>query len=56
MAIYEFEGKKPQLGEGCYIHSSASVIGDVMIGKNCFVGPGAVLRGDFGGIRIGDGT
>ncbi|MCX5865888.1 MAG: gamma carbonic anhydrase family protein [Proteobacteria bacterium] len=56
MAIYEFEGKKPRLEEGVYIHPSASVIGDVIIGKNCFVGPGAVLRGDFGGIRIGDGT
>lgn len=56
MAIYELEGKKPEIGEGAYVHPSACVIGDVVIGKNCFVAPGAVLRGDFGAIRIGEGT
>lgn len=56
MAIYEFEGKHPEIGEGAFIHPTASIIGDVVIGTHCFIGPGAVLRGDFGSIRIGDGT
>ena len=56
MAIYEFEGRKPQLGQGTYVHPSADVIGDVTIGKNCWIGPGARIRGDYGTIVIGDGT
>ena len=54
--IYEFEGKVPEIGEGTYVHESAVVIGDVKIGKRCFIAPGAVLRGDYGTIIIGDGT
>ncbi len=54
--IYEFEGKKPVIGEGSYVAESAAVIGDVIIGKRCFIAPGAVIRGDYGSIRIGDGS
>ncbi len=54
--IYEFEGKVPEIGEGTYVHESAVVIGDVKIGKRCFIAPGSVIRGDYGTIIIGDGT
>ena len=56
MAVYEFEGKKPKLGVGCFIMESASVIGNVELGPNCYVGPGASIRGDYGKIIIGEGT
>jgi carbonic anhydrase/acetyltransferase-like protein (isoleucine patch superfamily) len=56
MAIYEFEGKKPIIGNDSYISDSAEVIGDVVVGDGCYVGPGAKVRGDYGGIRVGDGS
>ena len=56
MAIYEFEGRRPRLGLGAYVHPSADVIGDVSVGDGCWIGPGARLRGDYGSIRIGNGT
>ena len=56
MPFYEFEGKMPQLDESCFIHPDAILIGDVTIGKKCFIGAGAVLRGDYGRIVIGDGS
>ena len=56
MALYEFEGKVPQIGEGTYVHPSAELIGDVTIGTGCLIAAGAVLRGDFGKIMIGSGS
>lgn len=56
MAIYEFEGKRPQVGKLCFIHPQAAVIGDVELGDKCFVGAGAVIRGDYGKIVIGAGS
>jgi carbonic anhydrase/acetyltransferase-like protein (isoleucine patch superfamily) len=56
MTIYEFENKKPKIGEGTFVFKSADIIGDVIIGKNCYIGPGARIRGDYGSIRIGDNT
>ena len=56
MPIYEIENKRPIIGEGTWIAPSADIVGDVTIGKNCFVGYGAVVRGDFGKIIIGDET
>jgi len=56
MSIYEFENKKPIIGKGTFIFESADVIGDVVIGKNCYIGPGARIRGDYGSIKIGDNT
>lgn len=55
MAFYEFEGKRPSVGAGSFVHPEAVVIGDVVIGEGCYVAPGAVLRGDWGSIRIGRG-
>ena len=56
MSIYEFEKKKPRIGKGTFIFPSADVIGDVTIGENCYIGPGARIRGDYGSIRIGNDT
>ena len=54
MAIYEFEGNRPMIGEGCFIHPEAIIIGNVTMGKNCYVGAGACIRGDWGKIIIGE--
>jgi carbonic anhydrase/acetyltransferase-like protein (isoleucine patch superfamily) len=56
MAIYEFEGKAPRIGDGTFIHPEAVLIGAVTIGRGCFIGAGAVLRADFGEIFVGDGS
>ena len=56
MSIYEFENKKPSIGKDTFIFKSADIIGDVIIGKNCYIGPGARIRGDYGSIRIGNDT
>lgn len=56
MPIYEFNGRIPSIGEGSWIAMSACIIGDVIVGKRCWIGPNAVIRGDFGRIVIGDET
>lgn len=56
MPIYEFEGKKPSIGKSSYVHELAAVIGNVIAGNDCFFGAGAVARGDYGRIEIGDRT
>jgi len=53
MTIATFEGKRPQIGAGTYLHPSADVFGDVTIGEACWIGPGARIRGDYGTIVIG---
>lgn len=53
--IYEFEGFRPVIHESAFIHQTASVIGNVHIGKDVYVGPGAAIRGDWGEIIIEDG-
>jgi len=53
---YRFDGKQPVVGKDTYVSDLATVIGDVVIGKNCYIGHGAILRGDYGRIEIGDGT
>jgi len=53
--IYEFNGIKPVIHESAFIHPLASVIGNVNIGRDVYVGPGAVIRGDWGEIIIKDG-
>jgi len=54
--LYAFDGRKPEIGRDVYISDQAVVIGDVKIGDGCYVGPGAILRGDYGTIEIGSGT
>jgi len=54
--LYKFDGKRPTVGKDTYISETATVIGDVIIGNNCYIGHGAILRGDYGRIEIGNGT
>ena len=54
--LFEFNGKKPKTGKGTFVSDTATVIGDVKIGDNCYIGHNAVLRGDYGSIEIGDNT
>ncbi len=53
--IYQFKDKIPVVHPSSFIHPQASVTGDVIIGKDVYVGPGAALRGDWGQIIIEDG-
>ena len=53
--VYAFKGMVPVIDPSSYVHPQATVIGHVTIGKNCYVGPGAVLRGDWGRILLEDG-
>lgn len=53
--IYEFNGYKPVIHESAYIHPQAAVTGNVIIGKDVYIGPGAAIRGDWGKIVIKDG-
>jgi carbonic anhydrase/acetyltransferase-like protein (isoleucine patch superfamily) len=54
--IQPYSGKKPRFGAGCRIHESAVIIGDVELGEEVSVWPGAVLRADYGPIKIGRGS
>lgn len=53
--IYEFKGYKPVIHESAFIHPQAAVTGNVIIGKDVYIGPGAAIRGDWGKIVIEDG-
>lgn len=53
--IYEFNGIKPVIHKSAFIHPQATVTGNVIIGKNVYIGPGAALRGDWGQIVIKNG-
>jgi len=53
--IFEFNGYKPVVHESSFVHPNATVTGNVIIGKNVYIGPGAALRGDWGQIIISDG-
>jgi len=54
--LYSFDGKQPEIGNDTYVSEQALIIGDVKIGDNCYIGHGAILRGDYGSIEIGFGT
>lgn len=53
--IYEFNGYIPVVHESSFVHPQACVTGNVTIGKNVYIGPGAAIRGDWGEIIIKDG-
>lgn len=53
--IYEFDGYKPVVHESAYIHPQAAVTGNVIVGKNVYIAPGAAIRGDWGKVVIKDG-
>lgn len=53
--FYEFKGFIPVVHESSFVHPQAIVTGNVIIGRDVYVGPGAALRGDWGSIEIEDG-
>jgi phenylacetic acid degradation protein len=53
--VFAFEGFIPVVHESAFIHPNATVTGNVVIGKDVYVGPGAAIRGDWGGVVIEDG-
>lgn len=55
MSVYSFNGFIPVVDPSSFIHPKASVTGNVLIGKNVYIGPGAAVRGDWGMIVIEDG-
>jgi phenylacetic acid degradation protein len=55
MAIYSFDSFTPVIHESSFVHPQAAVTGNVIIGRDVYVGPGAAIRGDWGGIVIEDG-
>ncbi len=54
--IRSFNGKTPQIAKSAFVSEAAYVVGDVEIGENSGVWPGAVIRGDFASIKIGSNT
>ena len=54
--VYEFNGIKPVVDVSSFVHPQAAVTGNVIIGKNVYIGPGCALRGDWGKIIISDGS
>lgn len=53
--IYSFKGFIPVVHPSAFVHPQAAVTGNVIIGKDVYIGPGAALRGDWGGIVVEDG-
>ena len=53
--IYEFKGFRPVVHESAFVHPQAAVSGNVIIGEDVYIGPGAAIRGDWGGIIIENG-
>lgn len=53
--LYEFNGYRPVVHASAFVHPQAAVTGNVVIGRDVYIGPGAALRGDWGEIVIKDG-
>jgi len=56
MPVYSLEGITPVVHPDAYVHETAVLIGDVIIGADCYIGPNASLRGDFGRIIVEEGA
>jgi len=56
MPFYAIDGITPVVDASSFVHPTATIIGDVIIGPECYVGPGAVLRGDFGRLILKTGV
>ena len=54
--IYSFKGYIPVVHESSFVHPLAAITGNVIIGKDCYIGPGAAIRGDWGEIILEDGV
>jgi phenylacetic acid degradation protein len=56
LQVYSIDGITPVVAESAYVHPSAVLIGDVIVGPGCYVGPHASLRGDMGRIVMKEGS
>jgi phenylacetic acid degradation protein len=56
MSVYSLDGVIPVVDPSSFIHPQAVLIGDVIVGPRCYIGPGASLRGDLGRIVVGAGS
>ena len=56
MPCYSIEGVVPVIDPTAYVHPTAVLIGDVIVGPDCYVGPNACLRGDFGRVVLKAGA
>lgn len=56
MQVYSIDGVTPVVDPTAYVHPSAILIGDVIVGPHCYVGPAASLRGDFGRLILEEGA
>ncbi|WP_206064486.1 phenylacetic acid degradation protein PaaY [Neptunomonas sp. XY-337] len=56
MKVYQIDGVTPVIHPTAYVHPTAVLIGDVIIGPRCYVGPAACLRGDFGRLELKEGA
>lgn len=54
--VYEIDGVRPVVHPSAYVHPSAVLIGDVIVGPRCYIGPCASLRGDFGRLVLEEGA
>lgn len=54
--VYAIDGVIPVVDPSAFVHPTAVLIGDVVIGPGCYIGPLASLRGDFGALRVGAGA
>jgi phenylacetic acid degradation protein len=56
LTVYSIDGVTPVVDPTAYVHPSAVLIGDVIVGAHCYIGPAACLRGDFGRLEIRAGA
>jgi phenylacetic acid degradation protein len=56
MPIYQIDGLIPVVHPSAYVHPTAILIGDVIVGPDCYIGPAACLRGDFGRLVLEQGA
>jgi len=56
LKVYSIDGITPVVDPTAYVHPTAVLIGDVVVGPRCYVGPLASLRGDFGRIVLHEGS
>jgi carbonic anhydrase/acetyltransferase-like protein (isoleucine patch superfamily) len=54
ICVLQIDAKEPAIGDDTYVSETATIIGDVRIGSRCYIGHGAILRGDYGTVIIGD--
>ena len=56
LTVYAIDGVTPVVDPTAFVHPTAVLIGDVIVGAGCYVGPAACLRGDFGRLEVRAGA